>query len=175
MNIIITAIGGKDRPGIIAALTKAVYEIGGNLDDVTMTRLRGAFANMIAATLPDGATVAQLEAILAPVSASLDLHVAVYEIPDDAEEAEVNADHIISVYGADQPGIVHTITSLLAERGANITDLDTRVAGAPGRPVYVMLIQTAGGDWETLPDHLSNAAKKLGVDVSSREIETETL
>ena len=175
MNIIITAIGGVDKPGIIAALTKAIYDIGGNLDDVTMTRLRGAFANMIAATLPEGASVSGIELLLAPIGDELDLHVAVYEIPDGVGEDEVTSDHIISVYGADQPGIVHTITSLLASFGANITDLDTRLAGAPGRPVYVMLIETSGGDWAALPARLAEAAKRLGVDVSTRELESETL
>jgi glycine cleavage system transcriptional repressor len=112
---------------------------------------------------------------LAPIAAELDLHVAVYEIPDDAEAGEASADHIISVYGADKPGIVHAVTSLLAAEGANITDLDTRVAGAPGHPVYVMLLQTAGGDWDALPGKLNELAGTVGVDVSAREIETESL
>jgi len=174
MNVIITAIGGKDRPGIIAALTRAVVEVGGNLDDATMTRLRGAFANMLAAVLPDGCTIADLEARLAPVSADLDLHVAVYDLPADEPEEE-SADHVISVYGADHPGIVHEITSLLAQCGANITDLNTRVAGLPGQPIYVMLLETAGGDWQRLLPILESAGKKLGVDVSVREIDAETL
>jgi glycine cleavage system regulatory protein len=39
--IVITAVG-RDQPGIIAALARAVYDLGGNLDDATMTRMRGA-------------------------------------------------------------------------------------------------------------------------------------
>ncbi|MDR3708188.1 MAG: ACT domain-containing protein [Capsulimonadaceae bacterium] len=174
MNVIITAIGGSDRPGIIAALTKAIYELGGNLDDATMTRLRGAFANMLAATLPEGKTIADAQARLSPVAQELDLQVAVYEIPDEEPQEEIS-DHIISVYGADQPGIVHRITSLLAEHGANITDLDTRLAGVPSKPIYVMLLETAGGDWTKLPEVLAERGKALGVDITVREIETETL
>ena len=174
MNVIITAIGGRDRPGIIAALTRIVFDVGGNLDDATMTRLRGAFANMLAAVLPTGCTVADVEARLAPIAAQLDLQVAVYELPDD-EPIEENSDHVISVYGADRPGIVHEITSLLADSGVNITDLNTRVAGMPGRPVYVMILETSGGDWDRLPEQLAAAGKNLGVDVSVREIESEAL
>lgn len=175
MNVIITAIGGRDRPGIVAALTRAVYEVGGNLDDATMTRLRGAFATMVAAVLPEKCSIADLEAHLAPVVANLDLRFTVFALPDEEEPDEEVSDHVISVYGADQPGIVHEIASLLAGCGANITDLNTRVAGLPGRPVYVMLLETAGGDWERLPALLRQAGTKLGVDVTVRDIESETL
>ena len=174
MNVIITAIGGSDRPGIIAALTEAIFEVGGNLDDVTMTRLRGAFANMLAAALPAGVGLADIEARLAPVATRLDLHVAVYEIPE-TEPDEVQPDHIISVYGADKPGIVHSVASMLAEEGANITDLDTRTAGLTSSPVYVMLLETAGGNWATLPGRLADLGGRLGIDISAREIETEAL
>jgi len=172
-TVIITAIGGHDKPGIIAALAKAVYDVGGNLDDATMTRLRGAFANMLAATLPEGASAESLRDRLKPVASSLGLYVSVEEIPGNSEEPE--PDHAITVYGADHPGIVHRITSLLATRGANITDLDTRVAGTQTSPVYVMVLQTSGGDWISLPSELASAAAELKVDVSVREIETEAL
>ena len=49
--VIVTAIGARDKPGIVAALTEAVYEVGGSLDDATMTRLHGAFATMLAAAM----------------------------------------------------------------------------------------------------------------------------
>ena len=49
--VVVTAVG-RDQPGIIAALAKAVFDLGGNLDDATMTRLHGAFSTMVAARLP---------------------------------------------------------------------------------------------------------------------------
>jgi len=52
--VVITAVG-RDRPGMIAALTRTVLDAGGTLDDATMTRLHGAFATMLAARLPSPA------------------------------------------------------------------------------------------------------------------------
>jgi glycine cleavage system transcriptional repressor len=175
MNVIITAVGAKDRPGIIAGLTAAVYEAGGNLDDATMTRLRGAFANMLAASLPDDEAVAGLKARLAAISQPLGLRVMVYEMPEDDDDADDEADHTISVYGADRPGIVHAISSALAEGGANIVSLDNRVAGTMDRPVYVMLLETSGGDWNRVPELLASISKKIGVDVSHHKIDSEAL
>ena len=47
-----TAVGA-DRPGIVAALTGALLEIGGNLEDMRAALLRGSFATVLAVALPD--------------------------------------------------------------------------------------------------------------------------
>ena len=171
--VIITAIGAEDKPGIVAALTGAVYETEGNLDDATMTRLHGAFATMLAARFEDDQSVPILRAKLDTVAERLGLHIRVEPIPD-ARRPDA-PDHLITVYGADKAGIVHAIAALLSELGVNITDLDTRVAGAPGKAVYVMLLETSGGDWNALPARLAGVAVRLGFEVSHREIESEAL
>jgi glycine cleavage system transcriptional repressor len=171
--VIVTAIGARDKPGIVAALTEAVYEAGGSLDDATMTRLHGAFATMLAARMPDDAAIETLRQQLIKASLRLELHVEVDEIPDAHEEQP--PDHLITVYGADRPGIVHQIASALAAEGVNITDLDTRVAGASDQPVYVMFLETAGGNWQTIPAKLSAVAKSLGVEIGHKELDAEAL
>ncbi len=72
----------------------------------------------------------------------------------------------VSVYGADHPGIVHGVASLLAERSVNIVDLSTRVIGTPEDPVYTMLLQVTlppGGDPQALEGDLAAKAAELGV------------
>jgi glycine cleavage system transcriptional repressor len=171
--VMITAIGPRDRPGIISALTGAVYASGGNLDDATMTRLHGAFANMLSARLEDEESVSALKDKLTVVGKNLELTITVDLIPD--HHADEVPDHQINVYGADKPGIVFEVTKLLAELGVNITDLDTRLAGSPGKVMYVMLLETAGGDWSIIPQRLSEVALKLGVELNNRKIESEAL
>jgi glycine cleavage system transcriptional repressor len=171
--VMITAIGPRDRPGIIAALTEAVYRAGGNLDDATMTRLHGAFANMLSARVNSDDSLSALKTNLDKVSSDLQLHITVDPIPD--EHVDVAPDHQINVYGADQPGIVFGVTAALTELGVNITDLDTRLAGAPGKGVYVMLLETSGGDWGVIPQKLAEVAIKLGIEVSHREVQSEAL
>ena len=47
---------------------------------------------------------------------------------------------MVTIVGADRPGIVAQVTDALAATGFNILDLDSDVGGTPGRPVYVMII-----------------------------------
>ena len=47
---------GKDRPGIVAAVSKVLYELGCNVEDSSMTMLRGNFAVMLVLAAPEGTT-----------------------------------------------------------------------------------------------------------------------
>lgn len=169
--VVITAVG-RDKPGIIAALARAVLDLGGNLDDATMTRLHGAFATMVVARLPMGKTEADARAALQPVAEEMGLTVTVQSVPD--AHSETPPDTLLTVYGADKPGIVHAVASLLAARGINITDMDTRLAGTVESPVYVMLLEAVAGDLD-LTDDLAGLRRELGVDISARLLDTEAL
>ena len=169
--IVITAVG-RDGPGIIAALARAVYDLGGNLDDATMTRLHGAFATMVAARLPQGRTAEEARAALGPVAEELGLTVTVQGVPDAHQDAP--PDTLLTVYGADKPGIVYQVTAHLAARGVNITDMDTRLAGAPEAPVYVMLLEAAAGETD-LTEDLADLRRTLGVEITAQTLDTEAL
>jgi glycine cleavage system transcriptional repressor len=84
---------------------------------------------------------------------------------------------VISVHGADHPGIVHAVTSALAERQVNITGLETRLAGAADAPFYVMIIEAALGEaaQEEVEKALRGAAGEAGVEVSVRPLDAEAL
>lgn len=169
--IVITAVG-RDRPGIIAALARAVLDLGGNLDDATMTRLHGAFATMVAARLPLGKTEEDARAALQPVAEDMGLTVTVQSVPDAHQETP--PDTLLTVYGADKPGIVHAVASQLAARGVNITDMDTRLAGTTVSPVYVMLLEAVAGDGD-LAEDLADLHRTLGVDITMQALDSEAL
>jgi glycine cleavage system transcriptional repressor len=161
----VTAVGA-DRPGIVAAVTGAFAEHGCNLEDSSMTILRGQFAMMLVVDAPAGVAAGELEATLAGPAADLDLVVTVRAA---AEPPEVEADiesWTVSVYGADHPGIVHGVASLLAERSVNIVDLSTRVVGTHQNPVYTMVLEVTlppDGDPHQLQADLEAKAGELGV------------
>lgn len=169
--IVITAVG-RDRPGIIAALARAVLDLGGNLDDATMTRLHGAFATMVAARLPSDKTEDDARVALAPVAEAMGLTVTVQAVPDVHQDAP--PDTLLTVYGADKPGIVYQVASHLAARGINITDMDTRLAGMADAPVYVMLLEAVAGEAD-LADDLADLRRTLGVDITVQALDAEAL
>lgn len=169
--VVITAVG-QDGPGIVAALAKVVYELGGNLDDATMTRLHGAFAAMVAARLPAETSVDDAREALVPLTAERGLTVTVQMVSD--AHPGTPPDTLLTVYGADHPGIVYQVTSALASCGVNITDMDTRLTGTTDAPVYVMLLELAAGDVD-LADELTALKKSLGVDITVQALTPEAL
>jgi glycine cleavage system transcriptional repressor len=169
---------GVDRPGIVAAVTGTLVGLGCNLEDTSMTILRGHFAMMLIVAAPAGVDAAALEAALAGPAARLDLVLAVREIDDTVPASPPGRPYTVSVYGADRPGIVHRVASLLAERQVNIVDLDTRVIGEPGPPVYAMLLDVTvpeGVDAAELESALAALAGELGVECSVHPAEADIL
>ncbi len=169
--VVITAVG-RDQPGIIAALAKAVFEMGGNLDDSSMTRLHGAFAAMVAARLPEGRSENEVREALKPLAQEMGLTVTVQSVPDAHSQAA--PDTLLTVYGADRPGIVYRVAAALAGRGVNITDMDTRLTGTEDAPVYVMLLEAVAGGLD-LAAEMDALKAPLGVDITVQTLESEAL
>ena len=123
-----TAIG-RDRPGIVAAISGALLELGGNIQDSQMSILRGHFAVMLILDVPGPIDDAELHRRLQPAAEELGLEAIAVNGIDDLGGPAAPPSHVISVYGADHPGIVHAAASALAERQVNITGLETRLTG----------------------------------------------
>jgi glycine cleavage system transcriptional repressor len=169
---------GADRPGIVAAVTGVFLEHGCNLEDTSMTILRGHFAMMLVVAAPDGLSQDALEGALAGPASDLELVVAVRAIDDDIPTSPDGESWAVSVYGADRPGIVNRVASLLSDNGVNIVDLSTRVIGDPQRPVYAMILEVtlpAGADAGMLQSRLADLAGDLGVECSLHPSEADIL
>ncbi len=171
---------GRDRPGIVAAITAGLLELEGNVEDSRMTILRGHFVVMLIVSLPgqhDGNGREALERRLTPVREELGLDALTVAEVSELDHSGVEPTHVITVYGADHPGIVHSISAELAGRGVNITDLQTKLAGAEGSPIYVMMLEVELDDAD--PGELSAALAGVGhsaaVEVSIGELDTEAL
>ena len=169
---------GADRPGIVAAVTGAFLEAGCNLEDTSMTILRGHFAMMLVVAAPDGVTQGALEAGLAGAAADFDLVLTVRTIDDSVPESPEGESWTVSVYGSDRPGIVHRVASLLAEQSVNIVDLSTRVIGEARTPVYAMILEVTlprEADPAALQSRLADLASDLGVECSLHPSEADIL
>ena len=176
MHVSVTAVGA-DRPGIVAAVTEVLLDHGANVEDSRMAILGGHFAMVLIVALPDGSDPDALGAALQRPAKSLDLVVSVRPVAEVAPELATGAPYVVSVYGADRPGIVHRVSKLLAEQRVNISDLATHVVeGDP--PVYVMLLDVTvptDADEAGIEAAMRVLAGELGIDVSMRAIEPETL
>lgn len=150
----VTAVG-PDAPGEVAALAEALAAVGANLEDASMTRLRGHFAMTLVASA--AASLADVEAAMATVSASSGLHISVWDVEADRPPAPAGSPWRVTVHGADRPGIVAGVTRALAQAGANVTDLSCRLAGE----LYVMTLEVEA----PAALDLTSVAADLGVTV----------
>lgn len=174
--IIITATG-RDRPGMVAAISQKLFEANCNIEDTTMTRLSGEFAMILVVAPATGINASGLLAQLASLQDSHGLQIHCNAFEDDEADGEDEAPrYILSVYGPDRTGLVANVAQVLASHSVNITDLQTRVAA--GHSVYVMIFELELPptlDADTLAGALGDAARKLGVEYSLRAVDEDAL
>jgi glycine cleavage system transcriptional repressor len=170
-RVLVVTVIGHDRPGIIAETTGLLAELGANLEDSSMTILRGQFAMVLVASAE--VTIEEAQGALATLSDAT-LSVSVREVPDELAQAPVGPSYLLSVHGADRPGIVSTVTAQISAVGGNITDLTTRLADG----LYVLVAEVdipVTADVAALTDRLGDVARDLGVEVSLRGLDPDVL
>ena len=159
---------GADQQGIVAAVSKALFDAGCQLAEASMMRLGGNFGIMLRVSHPDDQ---DLVSILSPVTEAMQLHLHVDE--DVAAAAHhVEPDVHITVYGADRTGIVAQVTGVLAEAGLNIIDLETAVGGTSEKPIYIMSME---GNATQGVDALQAAIASLGDDIEVNITPVDTM
>ncbi len=163
---------GHDRPGIIAETTAKLAGLGLNLEDSTMTLLRGHFAMMLVCA--GSAGDAEIESALAPLTSDGTLTVTVREVPEEHAWATDGSSWVLTVHGGDRPGIVSAVVGQVSAVGGNITDLTTRLSG----DLYLLVAEIdlpAGSDADALGEAIGSAASGLGVTATLRPVETDDL
>jgi glycine cleavage system transcriptional repressor len=166
-QVVVSALG-PDRPGIVASVTGTLLQYGLNIADSNIGRLSGRFSMMLICTAPDELDLMRLGEDLERAAAGSGLDVIFAH--DVSEGADAPAPtHIVTVYGADHPGIVHAMAKALSQRGANILDLETRVAG----DLYVMTLDVVASD--DVEEVLKREGVEQGVEVTVRPFEADVL
>ncbi len=160
---------GQDRPGIVADVTKVLYEKGCNIEDSSMTRIEDEFVIMLIFT---GDIKSEDFDHLRE-----ELLIELKELPERKEIKKYPNKFIVSFYGGDKPGIVYRISSKLKERGVNICDMRTKRTGGE-RPIYLMTMELEAEDHideNILKEELQLISKELNIELSLSAIEEVSL
>lgn len=171
---------GRDRPGIVAGVTGLALEHGLNVEDSRSTILGGHFTMMLMVSAPDELDLEALREGLDETGRRLELETtSVHELVGPSAAQSLEPTHVVTVYGADHPGIAHAVSSVLAERGVSITDLATHLVGeGVGHPLYVMMMEIAPPpdvDAASLEAALEALAPQHGVEATVRVLGRDVL
>jgi glycine cleavage system transcriptional repressor len=170
---------GRDKPGIVAEVTGVLLEHTANVEDSQMTILRGHFAMTLIVAVPAEADPDRLRAELEEAGERLGLEAIALREVEELDPDAPEPSHMLTLYGVDHPGIVHAAARALADRGVDITDLNTRLVEEEGEePLYALLMEVAlpgGISPEELEGALREVGARQGVEVSLRELERDAL
>ncbi|MBK8870821.1 MAG: hypothetical protein IPN19_07170 [Elusimicrobia bacterium] len=170
---------GRDRPGLVAAVSKILFDEGCNLEDSAMTRLQGEFAILLILSGPP--RTGALEKKLRGLGKKLGLTVNLKALSSrELKASEKTGERVlISVYGADRPGIVHRVTQHLAKLKVNLSDLSTHRTESKGIPSgYILYLEGETPDGITpgfLENDLRAALADMGITVSVKALSSQTL
>jgi glycine cleavage system transcriptional repressor len=129
-NQLVIAAVGKDRPGLVDALSGWILDSGCNIADSRMTVLGGEFAVLL---LADGKwnNLAKLEDQLEQMQATLGMSITIKRT-EPRSPGGAFLPYAVDVVALDHPGIVHNLASFFSQRNINMTldvPADTHIAG----------------------------------------------
>lgn len=160
---------GEDQPGIVAAVTQALFDKGMNLGEASMLRLGGNFTVMIMVSGADDVDQVR-HALAGPVEHfGLRMHV---DAMMGGLHRHMEPNVLVRVVGADRAGIVAQVAGALAEQGMNILDLESDVAGTEDEPLYIMQIAGLSEAPAEKLDEAMSTLREQGVDVSVESVQT---
>lgn len=162
---------GRERPGIIAAITGVLYELECNIRDSTMTVLANEFAMLLIVELPDTVSSADLDQALLDAQRRFDLSIFIKRLTEDEVRYQPPSGTkiwAVTIYGGDRKGIVHHVASVMARKGISITELKTKVIGGlEGAGIVSMkVLAPANVELASIREQLNDVATRFGVEVS---------
>ncbi len=165
---------GRDRPGIVSQVTEILYQLGFNIADSSCSILGGQFSMILIISNPEIAEKDEFShAFKALEENNLSVFIRTLK-PGGEIRTELEGELcMISVYGADKPGIVYQVAKELGDRKINITDLNTKLIGDKQKPVYVMMLEAMlpeGTEIEEVESWMKELKQKLQVDISVRSL-----
>lgn len=167
---VVVFVLGPDGPGIIATISKVLFEQACNLEDVSQTILQSEFMGIFIVSMKtegdEGKVLSALQAQLEPSG----LFVHLKPVGGSAiVEQPLSESFIITTVGPDRPGLVAGITDILSRYKANITNLKAVARGKRDGQNYVMIYEVdipPTTDYHALRTALLDRAQELGLDIN---------
>jgi glycine cleavage system regulatory protein len=169
VDLVLTFIG-PDKTGLVEAIAKTVAQHDGNWLESRMTCLAGRFAGVLRVSVPAENAATLREALERFTD---ELVVVVQDAPTGlppSSDTRMNLD----VVGNDRSGIIRDISTVLAERGISVEEMETECRSAPmsGQAIFhakALLALPKDLDINELHDGLEEIGHDLMVELTAVE------
>lgn len=171
MKKMIISVLGKDRPGIIAAVTRILFEQACNIENVSQTILQNEFSGIFIVAVPPSVPKAHLHRQLKEGLAPMGLHVFEKALSQSTPPpATVPSEpFVITTRGPDRKGLVAAITAVMAAHRVNVTGLQAVFKGGVDPNANIMIYEVdipSDADHASLRRELRETALALSLDLS---------
>ncbi len=170
MKKIVVFVLGPDRPGIIAAVSRTLFEQHCNLEDVSQTILQTEFVGIFIASMQDTTEENSILAALRGRIEPMGLFVHLRPLQEESAAPQpAGSPFIITTIGPDRPGLMTGVTEMLARYNVNITNLKAVFRSGQKQQSYVMIYEVdipSSVDLHAFRTALYGQAKELGLDIS---------
>lgn len=166
---------GRDRPGIIAAVTEVLVARDFNIEGVNQTMLQGEFSSIFIVTGPDNIEPAALSRALHEATRQMEMHFHVRRLDDEPVFWTDGAYelYVITTFGPDKKGLVAEFTRILADFNVNVTRLQAVFRGgdAPDRNFMIYEVEIPGEtDQQDLRRVLGERCRDLNLALSIQHV-----
>jgi glycine cleavage system transcriptional repressor len=163
-SYILTAFGA-DQPGLVSTLSGLIQENGGNIEESRMLKMGNQFVMTVLISLTEIESQKLKSNLKNYKSLQIQMHPT-----KKMESNQVTNSKIFKLYGADNEGIVHSITKKLALNKINIIELKTYIELAPisATPLFNLnatIELPLNLDEQKLEEILNNHSIALGVNI----------
>ena len=168
MKQMIISVMSKDRPGIIADITGAIYKLGGDVADLNQTVLCGYLTMILSASFDPEVTKEDLLASISHIKTNSKFEVSIKEIdPDQAEEdmGPPEETYILTVQGPNKTGIVHGISLFCFDHNINISDLATTLQNDQYTMALQLDLKKCNTSLEKLQQNLEEYSRQSGLTI----------
>lgn len=171
MNKWAISVLGQDRPGIIARVSRALFEMDCNIENVSQTIVQSEFSGIFIASAGDALSEASLQAGMDEALAPMRMRALVKPLDplNGNGEAAPGEPFVITTRGPDRKGLVAGITAVLAGHDANVTNLQAVFKGGddPNRNIMIYEVDIPpAADSRDLESDLRAKAEELGIRIS---------
>ena len=145
MDKIIMSVLGEDRPGIIAAITRILYQQNCRIENVSQVVLQSKFSGIFIICMPGDLSVdsLNLQIKLGLSEMNVQVHIKKFNPLENQYKFPVQTiPFVITAWGHnDQDGQVSGITEVIAQHGVNINKFKAMLQAGPNELENIMIFE----------------------------------